>query len=146
MMRGYLTGFEPRRRRLRDRHFEELFRGFPEAAESVLNARPFPALNIRDAGEEFVAEAELPGMKADQVDISVVGSELTIRGERSETVEEGGLFHCRERRSGSFTRVLRLPVEINADLVKAELQHGVLTIHLPKAEAAKPRKISVQAN
>ncbi len=105
----------------------------------------FPALNVWQDGDNLLAEAELPGVKSEDLEISVVGSELTIHGRRPESNDEGTSFHRRERGAGEFTRVVRLPVEVDPDKVQASLQDGVLRLTLPKAEAAKPRKIQVNA-
>ena len=117
--------------------------GLPGLANRVFG-RQFPAINVWDEGEALVAEAELPGLKSEDLDVSVVGGELTIKGERKPLIEESVSYHRHERGTGSFTRVLRLPVEVNAESVQATLHDGVLTIRMPKAEAAMPRKISVQ--
>jgi HSP20 family protein len=85
----------------------------------------------------------VPGLKSDQVEISVVGNQLTLRIERPDLTQEGVTYHRRERPVGSFTRVLRLPVDVEPDRVEAALNDGVLTITLPKARSAKPRKIQV---
>jgi HSP20 family protein len=114
-------------------------------AEGVLlgTGRGQPAVNMWEASEAVLVELEVPGLKADQVEISVVGNQLSLRVDRPELKQEGVTYHRRERPIGSFTRVLRLPVEVDADRVEAELRDGVLTITLPKAESAKPRKIAV---
>lgn len=104
-----------------------------------------PAVNMWHREDDLVVELELPGLKSDQLDVSVVGDQLTLKVERPEVVEEGTTYHRRERPVGSFTRVLRLPIEVDVDHVEAELSDGVLTITLPKAESAKPRKIEVTA-
>ena len=147
MMRVLRRGFDPvAQLREVDRQVGDfLHQNLPGMANRVLNGRPFPAINVWDEGEDIVAEAELPGFSGNEVDISVVGSELTIKGERKAASEDGVSFHRRERGTGPFTRVLRLPVEVNAEHVQATLREGVLTIRMPKAEAAKPRKIVVQA-
>jgi HSP20 family protein len=90
-------------------------------------------------------EAEVPGLKAENLDITVVGDELTIKGDRPEQLPPEGSFHRRERGVGSFTRIVRLPSEVNADRVEAALNDGVLLLTLPKAEGAKPRKVKVKA-
>ena len=100
-------------------------------------------MNVWEQGDALLVEMEVPGVKSDQVDISVAGGELSIKIDRPEVAQEGVTYHRRERPVGSFTRVLRLPVEVDADRVEAELRDGVLMITLPKAEAAKPRKINV---
>ena len=105
--------------------------------------RSQPAVNVWETPESIHVELEVPGLKSDQLDISVVGNQLSIKIERSGPAEENVTYHRRERPVGSFLRVVQLPAEVDANRVEAELQHGVLTIKLPKAEAAKPRKIQV---
>lgn len=103
-----------------------------------------PRLNVWEENDALVAEAEVPGLKSEDLDISVVGDQLTIRGKREETKhEQEAAYHRRERTVGEFVRSVTLPVEINADDVAATLNNGVLTVRLPKAERAKPRKINV---
>jgi HSP20 family protein len=102
-----------------------------------------PAVNIWDDGEQLIAEMELPGAKSEQIDVSVVGDELTIKVDRPDLTQEGVTYHRRERPAGSFTRSIKLPCEINTEKVEADLNQGVLTLRLPKAEAARPRKINV---
>jgi HSP20 family protein len=102
-----------------------------------------PAVNVWDDGDVLMAEMELPGVKAEQIDVSVERDQLTIKVERPEVAEEDITYHRRERPTGSFSRVLTLPCEINSEGVEADLKNGVLTLRLPKAEAAKPRKINV---
>jgi HSP20 family protein len=106
-------------------------------------AQGFPALNVWEDGEVLYAEAEVPGMKSEDLDVSVVGSDLTIRGRRGGEAHEGAAYHRQERGTGEFNRVLRLPVEVDAGKVEASLTDGVLLIKLPKAESAKPKKIKV---
>ena len=132
---------------------EELDRQFPVLWDTLsgrfpqLAARPFPALNVWEEKDHFCAEAEVPGFKNEDLDISVVGNELTIKGNRQEpSPEKETTFHRRERGVGTFTRVVRLPVEIDAAHVEANLRDGVLTVTLPKSEAARPRKINVQTS
>jgi HSP20 family protein len=89
-------------------------------------------------------EALIPGLDAKDLELTVMRNTLTLSGERKET--EGNVtWHRNERGSGKFLRTIELPVEVDADRVKAECRNGVLTIIMPKAEAARPRKISVQA-
>ena len=90
---------------------------------------------------------ELPGIAADDVDVSVEDSTLTVRGERkfySEVDEDS--FHRVERRYGQFVRSLSLPSTADAERIQASFDKGVLTIEVPKAEQAKPRKITVKAD
>jgi HSP20 family protein len=104
-----------------------------------------PAVNVWETSEAVFAELEVPGLKNDQVDLSVVGDQLSIKVERPDAEQEGVTYHRRERPVGAFTRVLRLPSPVSPAAVEAELKNGVLTIKLPKAEAARPRKIEVQS-
>jgi HSP20 family protein len=108
--------------------------------------RPFPPLNVWEEGDAVFVEAELPGFTMDRLEVTIVGNELTIAGERPETkLPEDGVYHRRERRAGRFTRTLTLTVPINVDAVTAEMSNGVLLVRLPKAETARPRKIEVKA-
>ncbi len=102
-----------------------------------------PAVNAWESADAMYVEMEVPGVQSSQVDISVVGNELSVKVERPDVVQEGVTYHRRERGVGAFARVLRLPVEVDAEQVGAELRNGVLTITLPKAPAARPRKIQV---
>lgn len=125
-------------------------REMSELFDSVFNghearARTFPALNIWEEGDHLFAEAELPGLGMEDIELFVVGSELTIKGQRKPMAEENANYHRRERGVGEFCRTVTLPVEIDADKVEATLKNGVLTVKLPKAEAARPRKISVRS-
>jgi HSP20 family protein len=129
-----------------DRLVTDFFaQGGPQARFGVAS-RGFPALNVWEDGETIFAEAEVPGLKADDIDISVVGNELTLRGRRGGESREGVAYHRQERGVGEFNRVIRLPVEVNASKVEASLNHGVLLVHLPKAETAKPKKIQVSTS
>jgi HSP20 family protein len=112
-------------------------------ARMATPARSFPMLNVWEEGDNLYAEAEVPGLKNEDIDISVVGNELTIRGRRGEPAREGVAYHRQERGVGEFNRVLRLPIEVDADKVEASLEDGILLVKLPKAESAKPKKIKV---
>ena len=103
----------------------------------------FPPLNVWEDGDALYAEAEIPGVKSDDLDISVIAGDLTIRGRRGQPQQEGVAYHRQERGTGEFNRVLRLPVDVDANKVEATLNDGVLLIKLPKAESAKPKKIKV---
>jgi len=123
-----------------DRLLTGFLGGLPGDATSAVHQ---PALNAWEEEDSLFVEMELPGVKADGVDISVVENQLSIKVERPEQTDGGVTYHRRERGAGAFTRILRLPVEVDADGVSAELQHGVLTVTLPKAPSARPRKIAV---
>ena len=100
-------------------------------------------MNVWEQDDAILVELEVPGVKKEHLDLSVVGKELSIRIERPDGEQEGVVYHRRERPVGNFSRVLPLPSEVDANRVSAELHDGVLTITLPKAESAKPRKITV---
>lgn len=117
----------------------QLWNGGATAAAGV-----YPTLNIWDDGERFHAEAELPGFKIEDVELVVAGSQVQIRGRRTFEAKEGWTLHRRERASGEFSRTVTFPAEIHADKVQAALKDGVLSITLPKAPSAKPRKIEVK--
>ncbi len=105
--------------------------------------RPQPAVNVWQDDEAVVVEAELPGLKSEQLEISVAGDELSLKVQRPDLEAEGVTYHRRERPTGTFTRTVPLPAEVDADRVQAELRDGVLRITLPKVPAAKPRRIEV---
>jgi HSP20 family protein len=106
---------------------------------------PVP-LDVRETEGEFVVKAALPGVKPDDVQITVHGDTLTIRGENKAEAEEDTQdrhWHLRERRLGAFQRVVSLPAPVDSDKAQARYEHGVLTLTLPKAESAKPRQIKI---
>jgi len=145
-----LSYFDPRLpaqqlRREMDRLLSGFLGGLPEPGWPFA-ARGRPAVNLWEGPESLFAELEIPGVKPDQVDVSVVGNELTIRVERPSEHEEGLTYHRRERPAEPFVRVVRLPSEVAADRVSAELRQGVLTITLPKSESARTRKIQVSSS
>ena len=101
-------------------------------------------LDITETENEFVVKASLPGVKPDDVEIIVQGDTLTIRGEsKAEEEKKGEHWHLRERRFGAFQRSVALATPVNSDQAQAHYEHGVLTLTLPKSEAAKPRQIKV---
>ena len=125
-----------------DRLLSGFFGRFPGGPAAV-TGQAQPAVNLWETQDALVAELEVPGVKSDHVDISVVDNELSLAVRRDDIAQEGVTYHRRERGVGSFGRVIRLPVEVDPDKVEAELRNGVLTVRLPKAESAKPRKIQV---
>jgi|CXWL01.1.fsa_nt_gi HSP20 family protein len=133
----------PDLRRQIDRVFEQVME---PGSSSTFGVRAFPALNVWEDNECVFVEAELPGVDMGDIEINVVGGELSIKGTRRQLTNGNGTptFHRQERVVGEFSRFLTLPDAIDADKVEAVLKNGVLTIKLPKAEAAKPRRIQVQ--
>ena len=123
--------------------------GLPESeqiARSFFGVGDYPALNVRTDADGTVVTAELPGFGAAEIDISVEGSTLTISGSRAaDESREGETYQRRERWIGRFSRSLTLPRDADAGKVEAGLKSGLLTISLPAAEEAKPKKIAVKA-
>jgi HSP20 family protein len=105
------------------------------------------AVDVHEQGDDYVVSAPIPGVNPDDVDITVRGDMLRIRGERHEQSQQGGenkRYLIREQRFGSFERVIQLPSSVKADGAKADFKNGVLTITLPKSEESKERRIPVQ--
>ena len=101
-------------------------------------------LDVAETENEFIVTASLPGVKPEEVEMAVQGNTLTLRGEtKAEEERSGARWHVRERRFGSFARSITLPTAVNADACEARYENGVLTVTLPKAEAAKPKRISI---
>ena len=114
----------------------------PTAGQSGQNF--VPALDLSETPEGYLVEAALPGVKPEDVEVTVENNVLTIKGEtRQETDSKQRNFHRIERRFGSFQRTIGLPTTVKADAIKADLTNGVLRLEIPKAEEVKPRKISV---
>lgn len=115
--------------------FVEPFRGIGEWR---------PAVDVSETDDAVVVKAELPGMDTKDVDVSLSGDVLTIKGEKKEEKEEKTKsFHRVERSYGSFTRSVRLPAAVVSDKVEATFKNGVLTVNLPKAEEAKRKVLKV---
>jgi HSP20 family protein len=125
------------------REFDRLFEDFSGFGEMGV-ARPYPPLNIWEDEDKLYAQAELPGFRMNDLEILVVGAELTIKGRRDVDEQKDWTYHRRERVSGEFARYVTLPVEVDADNVEATLKDGVLTITMPKSRAARARKITVK--
>jgi HSP20 family protein len=105
-----------------------------------------PSVDIFENKNEIVLEAELPGMKPEDVDISIENNVLTIHGERRfEKKDENDNFHRVERSYGSFTRSFTLPPTVSSENAQAEFENGVLRLTLAKHEEAKPRRIEIKA-
>ncbi len=109
------------------------------AAEHSQSAR-FLAVNIRDEGETYLLTALVPGLKADDLNIQVLEDVVSIDGQFAEDENE---YLLQELPNGSFRRELRLPSELDAEKVEAKIENGILSLRLPKAESARPKKIKV---
>ena len=107
----------------------------------------FPPANVWTSDDKLVFTFELPGVKADDLEISAKADTLTVKGSRKpDVLPEGAQYVRQERGSGSFTRSFALPFKIDQDAVEASYINGVLTITLPKAREVQPRKIAIAAN
>jgi HSP20 family protein len=105
----------------------------------------FPLVNVTQDADQFYVRAEVPGIDARELSISAVKNRLSIAGKREiPTEHERVSYHRRERPEGSFNRMLTLPTDLDVDRIEARYSDGVLTLTLPKAEAAKPRQITVK--
>ncbi len=106
----------------------------------------FPRINLREDSYNFYVDALIPGIDPKQLEMTVVKGTLTLSGERKENAadEKVTAWHRRERGAGKFLRTIDIPVDIDSEKVKAEYRDGVLRVTLPKAEAAKPKRIEVQ--
>jgi HSP20 family protein len=104
-----------------------------------------PRLDVIDRENEVVLRAEVPGVKKEDLEVTIHGDLLTIRGEvKREAGEEEGEYRWRERSYGSFSRSVPLPAGVDADKIKVTFKNGILEILLPRTEQAKGRKIPVE--
>lgn len=110
-------------------------------------ARQYPLVNIYDDGTNFYVEALAPGVDPEQLEISAVARGLTITGGKAGLSDvPSERVHRSERAAGRFTRTVELPHEIDPDKVGAEYRNGLLLLTVPRAEAARPRRVSIQAS
>lgn len=125
---------------------DELNRLFGGANVARAMAPAGPAVNIWEDEQAVYAEADLPGLSLEKLEVFVTeGDQLTIQGERTPIQPEGAVWHRQERGFGQFLRQVTLPSLVDADKVEAKYEQGVLKLTMPKSEAAKPRKITVKA-
>ena len=106
----------------------------------------FPLVNVFSNTEGYVVRVEAPGLQLDHVSIESHGRTLTLKGERVLKTPEGGSFHRRERRSGTFARSVQIPADGDVTRAHASYQHGMLTLRVPKRAEAKPLQIRVKAS
>ena len=136
-----LTLFDPSFAQL----FGELMEVFPQTVSWSPQAEaPYPALIAWEDAQTLTVEAEVPGLKLKDLELTVHADELVIRGERKNDHPEGATLLRHERGAGAFRRSVRLPYAVDVAKIEATLKEGVLTITLPKAAELKPRKIDVK--
>ena len=123
----------------------------PRLFDEVLDSSWWPAgetvlpVDIRQEADKLVIEAELPGMKKEDLSITVENDVLSIAGKyATETKNENASYHVRERRTGEFSRSFRLPDTADSEKISAEMANGVLTLTVPTREEAKPRRIELK--
>lgn len=128
---------------LMDRLFDETFaRGYNTAPVENIGV----PLDVQAKDDEFIVTAAVPGLKADDLDVEILGNTLTLRGEVfAAASEEKAAWLLQERAYGKFSRTITLPSEMDSAKVDARLENGVLTLRLPKAEAARPKAIKIHA-
>lgn len=130
----------PIRRPARRRTLDEIMRDWDEDYGGELT---FP-IDVKADSDSFTIKALLPGARPEDVDIQIVNEVVTISGELRSDREEGAAYLLAERPDGKFHRVISLPTPLDANKVEADLENGVLTLQIPKAEEAKPRTIKIK--
>jgi HSP20 family protein len=133
--------------RYMQREFERLLgRGFPFGESRAIGGGVYPPVNVFNGPNDILVQCDVAGVKPDDLDISITGETLMVKGvKKGHPDEEKLTFQRRERGMGEFSRTIILPDKIDADRVEAKLNLGVLTVRLPKSEAARPRQIKVNA-
>lgn len=129
--------------------FDRIFQEFAPEARSLLPGRAFvprafPLMNLQEHDDALVIEAELPSFTLEEIELSLLGRELTIQGRHEVRPEREGDAQRTERPSMSFSRTITLPYVVNPDRVEARLTEGILRVTMPKAESARARRIQVR--
>ncbi len=141
MTRGWANMGEVGRLR---QEMDRLFSGLMDPQGQANQSGVFPSINVYEQDGAYMLTAELPGVSGEDLDIAVHGKTVNIKGERKVPESAGNVkYHRREREYASFNRAVGLPDELDADKVAAKIKNGVLTLTLPKAASAQPRKIKV---
>ena len=125
---------------------DDLFDGFFRGLDRPFSGyKAWPAIDVAEEKDSIIVRAEVPGCKAEDIDISVYGNKLTISGEKklAEETKEKGYYHV-ESSYGSFRREVTLPTDVDQDKINAECKDGVLSVTLPKAAKAKTIKVKVK--
>jgi HSP20 family protein len=123
----------------------QLFEESYVAPTTGRNGQSFvPALDLSETTDGYLVEVTVPGLKPEEIDVTVENNVLTIKGTLNRTAEDSKRnYHRIERRYGSFQRTIALPTTVKADGIAAELNNGILRLEIPKAEEVKPRRIGV---
>ena len=132
-------------RQVMDRMLEDAFI-MPRAGGTQAVAESTMSMDMYEQGDNYVVEAQLPGIKPEDIQVNIEQGTLTIRAEtKTEQERRERNYLIREHRAGRFSRSVRLPESVDADACQARYENGVLRLTIPKAEQAKPRRIQVQA-
>jgi len=127
-----------------EREVDRLFRGMNLTFQGIRMGRQYPAVNLFELQHEYLLTAELPGTRTEDIELTIAAGVLTIKGRRG---NQDGVpderYRRQERFRGSWQRSLSIPDRVHDEQMSAEFKHGVLIIHLPKAEELKPRHIPV---
>jgi HSP20 family protein len=110
---------------------------------STTGTGAFPPINVFQKGDSLVAVVELPGVNKNDLEIQAKDNAIRISGKKVIAYQDGASLHRRERLSGTFDRTLTVPMQIDANAIKAEYHDGVLALFIPRAESDKPRSISI---
>jgi HSP20 family protein len=136
----WLSGLKPEERRSAEKELD--LAHWSQPFDFALSQ---PKVNLEDDGDTIIVTAEIPGLHKEDLHVDLDGRQLTISGEKEESVEnKKGRCYVSELRYGSFTRMLNLPCQVNRDKVKAKYRRGVLRLSLPKSEDARLRRIEVE--
>lgn len=128
-----------------NRLFDFSFSKWPEKSTGLLQGGWSPAIDIYDEKDELIVKADLPGLTKDDIEVTIEGNILTLKGEKKHEEKTKEKDYVREERFyGAFHRAIALPTSVDADKVKAAYKNGVLELTLPKKEEAKPKQINVE--
>lgn len=126
------------------REMDRLFSGLMDNKSQPYQPGVYPLINVYEQDDGFVLTAELAGVAAEDLDISVQGKTVSIKGQRKPPeTGDNAKFHRRERDYSAFNRAVGLPDDLDSEKISAEIKNGVLTLKLPKAASAQPRRIKV---
>ncbi len=145
----YITRWNPRSPRRILQEFDRLFDDMLTLREQAgeVSSSWDMAVDVAEQDDMYLVKASVPGINPDDIEVTVTDSVLTIKGETvAEQEVNEGAYHLRERRHGQFSRSITLPAQVNTDAIEATCQNGVLTLHIPKSEAVKPKRIVVKTD
>ncbi len=138
---------EPKRalKTLRD-EIDNIFDRFVERPLGVITGQVVAPVDISETDTEVIVKSDLPGMELSDIDVSISGDILTIKGQKKKELEQAGkTYHVVERSYGSFSRSIRLPAEVDVDKVQASYKNGLLEIVMPKKESNQAKKIKIKS-